>query len=366
MAHGMRILFAAARPAFPFFLGGAEVSIHEALQAFAATGDQCLSLGQVSEGPTDLRAWAGPHELELRTAGDFDLRQAMRLEVVSDVGYPVVNNLLGDLQRRLSDHFDAFKPDIVFSQLDRSEAVLLQAQKRGARAVHFLRDANNPHNFTPYSCAALDGASFITICSSRYLEAYVSQRWGVRAEVLHPPIDCDRFACAAKNATSSRQQVIMVNPVESKGGRIVRYLVEQLPKVKFTLVEGWQALSRAEWPQANVTLVPRRHDLERVFATAALLIVPSQLPEAFGRVVPEAQAAGVPVLASGHSGLIESHGGDDGLVADYADSEVWLSEVKDVLCNTARREALQEAGLTSCRRFERAGFATALRQMVAS
>jgi glycosyltransferase involved in cell wall biosynthesis len=360
----MKLLYAAARPAFPLFLGGAEVSMHEILKAFAISGATCRAVGLVTEGPTDLRSWAGPHRLELRGTGGVDLARPMQLDVVSDVGYPVVNHLLADFQRRLPEHFDEVEPDIVFAQLDRAETVLLHAQRRGARAFHFLRDANNPHNFTPYTCAALAPGSFTTICSSYYLEAEAKRKLGIRAEVLHPPIDCDRFARVADARTTERSQVVMVNPVESKGGRILRHLIERLPSQGFTLVEGWCPLSRREWQQPNVTLVARQHNLERVLETAALLLVPSQFPEAFGRVVPEAQAAGVPVLASRHSGLIESHGCDEGMVADYASGEAWLREVDDLLHNRARRESLRQAGRAHCRRFDSARAAAMIRELV--
>lgn len=54
-----------------------------------------------------------------------------------------------------------------------------------------------------------------------------------------------------------------------------------------------------------VTLEPFRDDPEEVYRWADLCVVPSRLPEPFGRVAIEAMAYARPVIAAGHGGLVE-------------------------------------------------------------
>jgi glycosyltransferase involved in cell wall biosynthesis len=54
-----------------------------------------------------------------------------------------------------------------------------------------------------------------------------------------------------------------------------------------------------------VSLEPFRDDPEEVYRWADLCVVPSRLPEPFGRVAIEAMAHGRPVIAAAHGGLVE-------------------------------------------------------------
>lgn len=60
-----------------------------------------------------------------------------------------------------------------------------------------------------------------------------------------------------------------------------------------------------------------------IYAQAKIMLVPSVCNEAWGRVVTESQASGIPTLASHRGGLPESVG-DGGILLDPdADIDVW-------------------------------------------
>ncbi|HYH65331.1 MAG TPA: glycosyltransferase [Urbifossiella sp.] len=349
----MRVLFAAARPCYPLFLGGAEISAHETLLALGRSGHECRALGQVTAGLDDLSDWMAAHRADAavlrRPIPGHAEPLVERCEVTLDVGYRVLLTLHADFVGCVRRTLAEFRPDLVLTQLDGSEAVAHAALRHGARVLHTVRDLNNPHNFLPFLSGRTRGAGMTVLANSEYVRARLRERWGVEAAVLYPAVDVGRFRPPAPGGGAA----VMVNPVRSKGGEIVRHLIKGLPDQPFVLVEGWSRLRPDDWPYPNARLVRRRHDIEVVLAEATVVLVPSQEEEGFGRVVVEGQAAGVPVLCSRHSGLIESHGDGDGMVAEYREPAAWLEALTAVLRDPIRRADMCRHGRANCHRFTR-------------
>jgi glycosyltransferase involved in cell wall biosynthesis len=98
--------------------------------------------------------------------------------------------------------------------------------------------------------------------------------------------------------------------------------------------------------------------MDRLLDGSAVCLVPSRWPEPFGRIAFEAQAAGVPVLASAAGGLVE-HVPEPALLPAGAGVEDWASAVRDLedteAWRTAHRAALAAAAeLLALRPLERA------------
>ena len=58
--------------------------------------------------------------------------------------------------------------------------------------------------------------------------------------------------------------------------------------------------------ESHVTMVDTCRDMPAAYLLSSLVVVPSTRPEGFGRVVIEAQAMGVPVIATNHGGAMET------------------------------------------------------------
>jgi len=357
----MRVLYAARRVAHPFVFGGAEWSAHETLMGLAQGGHRCQSLGDVGDRAPDLLQWMSshPHRVNHQTVTHRRAKRCLPFlfEVNIDAGYPVRITLLCDFAAALRRIMREWRPSLVLTHLEGSEQVIQAAHEIGARIVHTVRDIHNAHNFTPYSSGWSRDIPFTTVATSDFLVHQVRERTGVDPVRIYPAVDVDRFA---RISGGNGDRVMMINPVTMKGEGILRHLVNALPEFEFTVVEGWERVGKGSWPYRNVQVMQRRLDLENVFAHAALLLVPSQAPEGFGRVVVEAQATGTPVLVSGHSGLAEACGDENALVQDWSNPIAWESAVKKVMVNKQYLSAQRERGRINSQRFSREAHVRAL------
>lgn len=85
------------------------------------------------------------------------------------------------------------------------------------------------------------------------------------------------------------------------------------------------------------------HDANSYYSAMSMLAFPSIAPETFGRVSIEAQAAGVPVLASRVGGVPETlSAGITGLLLPPGDAEAWRNAIM-TMCNEDFRRPMAQA-----------------------
>ena len=208
-----------------------------------------------------------------------------------------------------------FKPDIVLTySSELLRPLLADAQQRGAKTVFYIANA---------AYAQREGYSFkfiddYLVPSQAMVELY-REKLGIQPLVIRNavPVLFDGKLNLSLQRIASRGQryVTMVNPNPQKGGLFFLNIVAQAkalaPDVKFRAVEGrW---GRSDWESKGVDIsaltnlewLPVTNDMAKVYAEAALLLVPSLGYEASGRVVAEAMLAGVPVLAMKNGGITE-------------------------------------------------------------
>lgn len=130
--------------------------------------------------------------------------------------------------------------------------------------------------------------------------------------------------------------MIQVNPDRMKGGAIALALAELRPDIPFELLECWPnnrlltEYRRRARAAANVTWRRPVSDMRDVYRSARLMLVPSQVEEAWGRVVTEAQISGIPVLASDIGGLPEAVGPGGILIAPDAPIAAWAAALASI------------------------------------
>ena len=121
-------------------------------------------------------------------------------------------------------------------------------------------------------------------------------------------------------APRSRDFVSFVNPMPEKGVTLFLKLVQRArsdcPTMRFLVVESRAriatALERMGLPQSTlkqVTLLPCQSDLREVYRQTRILLMPSFWFEAAGRLLIEATANGIPVIATNRGGIPETLAG---------------------------------------------------------
>jgi glycosyltransferase involved in cell wall biosynthesis len=187
-----------------------------------------------------------------------------------------------------------------------------------------------------------------------------------RLTPLYNPIDTQRFqplpaACRRelRAQLGLRAEDIVVGFVgrieDSKGviplREAMHTLMQRLPALKMLWVGDGSAAPRTRAFAAFSGHADRhlfagwQPQVERYMAALDILIAPSIEPETFGRVVAEAQACAVPVIASGAGGLQEAFlPGATGLLVERVDAETLRIAIERLIRDPALRSRLAERG----------------------
>jgi glycosyltransferase involved in cell wall biosynthesis len=244
-----------------------------------------------------------------------------------DCGYPVTvwRELLAGFDGLLSE----FRPDIVCTHLAGAIEVIRRARRFGARPAWFFRNPEcADHPPAQLEEARALGCRFFA--SSRFLAEHMETSHQIRATILFPPVEVDRY----RVPLNQHGCITMVNPVVEKGLMILVGLLLQLPEHPFLVVEGWprspgqwQDLQRVLGRFPNVRLLRAVPDMREVYRQTRILLVPSLWREGFGRVAAEAQASGIPAIASRVGHLAELTAGTL-LVDDFTSAEAWADAIR--------------------------------------
>ncbi|MGW1431860.1 glycosyltransferase [Streptomyces sp. NPDC002431] len=131
----------------------------------------------------------------------------------------------------------------------------------------------------------------------------------------------------------------MVNPIPAKGSALLHEVIRRMPDQHFTLVEGWwnTAAEFAAYP--NVTYVPRTYDMDTLYRSHRLLLVPSTVEDAFPRVVIEAALHGTPSIGSNRGGIPEAIGPHGVFLPPTADPRAWAHAIDTADHRTLGKQA---------------------------
>lgn len=238
-----------------------------------------------------------------------------------------------------------FKPHVVFAQLNEARQILALAKRHGCRTALYVLDVDHEENFL-----ALESEPDLIFAVSDFTRGELLRRFGKQSHVLYPLVDFDRYRTPRHD-----EYITMINPVPVKGVEIALELAERLPQQGFLFVEGWgtdPAIVERIGRLPNATYMRKQMDMRAVYGRTRVLIVPSQWQEAFGRVVVEAQASGIPVIASRTGGLPEAVGDGGILIDDYRNPDRWLSVLQGLLNDRSSCERLSEKAIENTRRFD--------------
>ncbi len=343
----MRILYASERPPYPFFLGGAVRCAHQLLRDLAQGLDQtCMAVGGADYAVTPW-SWPAPEDysaLDIRGTCSSPLAPlplAGEVNDVLDCGYPV--QVLPDFFNTLGQAIDAYKPDLVWAQMEGALEVLHIARRKGVKGLYFVHDAE----FDPAELRAVVALGCTLVASSHFLAGKALAATGQRAHVVHPPMNLYH-----DTRGDAQGFVTLINAHKVKGLETFLEVARRLPQVRFLLQESWRlkddALAALQDHLAdlpNVIFQHRVSDMRQVYRQTRLLLAPSVWEEGFGMVAVEAQSCGIPVIASARGGLPESVGDGGLLIKDYRNVDAWVAAVQSVLESPERHADLSARAL---------------------
>jgi len=134
-------------------------------------------------------------------------------------------------------------------------------------------------------------------------------------------------------------------------------IVGEAPKSKKRYKEEVETLIRRLGLSGVITMAGARSDIPRILSKLDMVVLPTVTPEAFGRVIVEAQASGVPVVATSVGGIVDIiRDGENGLLVPpgdpraLAEAMTRIARDRDLaaqMVNTARRDVQEMFSLNT-------------------
>ncbi|MDD5273246.1 MAG: glycosyltransferase [Methylovulum sp.] len=305
----MKILFATTHYYLPQNAGGSESLTHDLCLSLKDKGIDCGVLADLSAAK-DL-IWL-KNRIKNKLSG-----QACPADY--GFGYPVYRGW--DPVNGVKEVCASFRPDIAVALAGKPLLLADAFLHNSIKTVVYLQDVDFHRHGGEYKAHPL----LHYLANSQFTADAFQKAFGFEVKVIPPLVRTERYT-----VTSKRQKVVFVCPSPLKGVEIAFKLAEANPDIPFLFVESWFIppeekqgyLSRASHCP-NIGWLPRQRDMRPIYAQAKIMLVPSVCNEAWGRVVTESQASGIPTLASHRGGLPESVG-DGGILLDPdADIDVW-------------------------------------------
>lgn len=336
----MHVLFVWRRPPAPTFIGGAEISQRLLAEALIQEGHRVTYIGGHEHSRTGTPELAPLlarlHDLGITPQHDGADGYHYRWRAVSCLALP---------QRRIAaatTHLlRADPPDVVISSQEGS-CELLDLVPDHVTTIGWL------HSVSRVGLEVLNAQPSVALATSRFVADRCRPRLGTRVVTFYPPFT--EPSVSLTDRAAEPHGVLMINPAPDKGGELVYKLAAAMPGRPFTLVEGWwPTVERPSLP--NLTYLRPQWSIDRIYQQVRLLLVPSIIEEAFGRVVIEAGLHGVPAVVSDRGGLPETIGAG-GFEIDPTDWRAWRDAI-ETLDDPDAYQRCAQAARTNARKYLR-------------
>lgn len=347
----MHILFAANELHFPDNMGGSRMDVHDLALALQEQGHQVAVLA-ILRGRNRLLGYRAIETLTGRCV-------LHRLDTRN--GYETFRCGSWHIGRFLRAAMARDVPDLMITQGPGGALLARAAARQGVPAVMRLTSAAETELLAGAARAdqrtstAIRDPLVTVVAVSHFVATLAEDQMGISPAVIYPPVRLP--ACTAQDREP--EHITFVNPIAVKGLSLALHVADLLPHRQFLFVEAWNmlgderaALNREMSRRPNVSFQPRSPGLASVYRSTALLLVPSQCPEAFSRVVLEACANGIPVVASRTGGLPEAMGESGVLLDAESPPGRWADAIEGILADQARQQHLQARARVNSQRPE--------------
>lgn len=332
----MNILFTSGFKYLPQVYGGLMSNTHELALQFQEQGHR-VSVAAELEG-------SGVIGLRTRILGRIFGKARARDSIM---GYPTYRRW--DLQGVLSTLVGHIRPDIAFVQASEHMQTANLIVGLGVPVIVYLHDVL----FDELDGDPRELGDVRFVSNSRFTARKYLEKFGITSDVVPPLIRADSY-----RVKSQKRFVTMINPQPFKGVDLAKKLVRALPDIPFCFVESWE-LPREERDEleqlskrcSNFILRKPTLNMKSVYLDSKIVIVPSTLEEAWGRVASEAQVSGIPVVASNIGGLPEAVG-PGGILLAPDDFGGWADAIRRLWYDEAHYSRTAEAAMKHSKRAE--------------
>jgi len=172
--------------------------------------------------------------------------------------------------------------------------------------------------------------------------------FSIEAEVVYPFIDISEYRVERE----APEYLTFISGIlcNHKGFDVFRETARDMPDKKFLAV-GRDPSNEMKTAPKNMEWISWTKDMRKVYRKTKMLLVPSQWEEPFGRVVVEAQANGIPVIASDIGGLPEAVGEGGKLVSQYDDNAEWIKSIESLIDDNSQISKLSKAAKNNSKKF---------------
>ncbi len=232
---------------------------------------------------------------------------------------------------------------------------------RSSRA-HFVTTAHGIYRNRFFS--EVMGWGKFVICPSKTVAKHMKTVFGVPEEkivIISRWVDLETFTFSGYEQRKDKNLIVAVGRISPSKGyehliQAFKKAVRFNPYLKLAIV-GSAERSKAGYFQYLKTLVNRfglnynvsfvgfRADVQNVLTDARMLVAPSVIEESFGRVIIEAFACGVPVIATRVGGYQEIvSDGEDGLLVEPANNQAIADAIVALLNDHNLAQRMVEQG----------------------
>lgn len=269
-----------------------------------------------------------------------------------------------------------FSPDfVVFYGSNELVDILGETKAAGRKVIFYAGTAAYEEERKP-----IFDISDAVVCPTGYIADLYRERFGVDPRVIPTtlPFDTHEGGQARSAAGATTGFITLFNPAPDKGGHVFFKLASRMQEENLNFLAIESRATKQFWDDRdfntgsieNLWWAPWQTDVRKVLRKTSLLLMPSLVNEAAGKVISEAMSFGIPCIGYDTGGISEQIGSGGTVLplpqymrADPkthlydvnikpADIEVWRNEIVQ-LFEPERYEALSLAALGESKRFEK-------------